>query len=141
VGNGLEGEIYGFELWGDVAVNDDWRLSAGVTLLDQEFRIDPLSSDVNGSGDDPGYQFFLRSQANLSQDLTLDLHLRAIDEVHPLVPAYVELDARLGWRLTDRVEIALAGRNLLDDAHPESFDIAPLLQTRRSVEIAARISY
>jgi iron complex outermembrane recepter protein len=141
VGNGLEGEVHGLELWGDVAINDDWRLSAGLTLLDQEFRTDPLSSDVNGSGDDPGYQIFLRSQANLSTDLTLDLHLRAIDEVHPLVPAYVELDARFGWRVTERVEIALSGRNLLDEAHPESFDIAPLLQARRSVQVSARVSY
>jgi iron complex outermembrane receptor protein len=141
VGNGLEGEVYGLELWGDVAINDDWRLSAGLTLLDQEFRTDPLSSDVNGSGDDPGYQLSLRSQANLSSNLTLDLHLRAIDEVHPQVPAYVELDARLGWQLNERVEIALSGRNLLDEAHPESFDIAPLLQARRSVQVSARLSY
>jgi iron complex outermembrane receptor protein len=141
VGNGLEGEVYGLELWGDVAVSDDWRLSAGLTLLEQEFRADPLSSDVNGSGDDPGYQVFVRSQANLSRDLTLDLHLRAIDEPAPQVPAYVELDARLGWRLNQRVEVALAGRNLLDEAHPESFDIAPLLQARRSVQLSARLSY
>jgi iron complex outermembrane recepter protein len=141
VGNGLEGEVYGLELWGDLALSDNWRLSAGLTLLDQEFRTDPLSSDVNGSGDDPGYQLFVRSQANLLPDLTLDLHLRAIDEPHPLVPAYVDLDARLGWRLNGRVEIALAGRNLLDEAHPESFDIAPLLQARRSVQMSARLSY
>ena len=141
VGNGLDGEVYGFELWGDLALSDAWRLSAGLTLLDQEFRTDPLSSDVNGSGDDPGYQIFLRSQANLSQDVTLDLHLRAIDAPHPLVPAYAELDARLGWRLHERVEIALAGRNLLDEAHPESFDIAPLLQARRSVQLRARLRY
>jgi iron complex outermembrane receptor protein len=141
VGNGLEGEIYGLELWGDLALSDNWRLSVGLTLLDQEFRTDPLSFDVNGSGDDPGYQIFLRSQANLSQDLTLDLHLRAIDEAAPQVPAYVELDARVGWRLNGRVEIALAGRNLLDEAHPESFDIAPLLEARRSVQLSARLRY
>jgi iron complex outermembrane recepter protein len=141
VGNGLEGEVYGLELWGDVALSDDWRLSAGLTLLESDFRTEPLSSDVNGSGDDPGYQVFLRSQANLSQRLTLDLHLRAIDEPAPQVPAYIELDARLGWRLNERVEIALAGRNLLDEAHPESFDIAPLLEARRSVQLSARISY
>jgi iron complex outermembrane receptor protein len=141
VGNGLEGEIYGLELWGDLALSDDWRLSAGLTLLDQEFRTDPLSSDVNGSGDDPGYQVSLRSQANLSQDLTIDLHLRAIDEPHPQVPAYVELDARFGWRLSERVEIALSGRNLLDEAHPESFDIAPLLQARRNVQLSLRVNY
>ena len=141
VGNGLEGEIYGLELWGDLALSQDWRLSGGLTLLELDFRTAPLSTDVNGSGDDPGYQLFVRSQANLAADLTLDLHLRAIDEAAAQIPAYIELDARLGWRLNGRVELALAGRNLLDAAHPESFDIAPLLEARRSVQLSARISY
>jgi iron complex outermembrane receptor protein len=141
VGNGLEGEIYGLELWGDLVLSDDWRLSAGLTLLDREFRTDPLSSDVNGSGDDPGYQFFLRSRANLTDALILDLRLRAIDEPHPLVPAYVELDARLGWRVNERAEIALSGRNLLDEAHPESFDIAPLLEARRDLQLSLHFTY
>jgi iron complex outermembrane receptor protein len=79
VGNGLEGEVYGLELWGGVALSESWRLSAGLTLLDQEFRADPLSTDVNASGDDPGYQAFVRSQANLTDAVTLDLNLRAID--------------------------------------------------------------
>jgi iron complex outermembrane recepter protein len=141
VGNGLEGEVYGLELWGDVALSEAWRVSAGLTVLEQEFRADPLSSDVNASGDDPGYQVFLRSQANLSPDLMFDLHLRAIAEPSPAVPAYVELDARLGWRLSERVEVALAGRNLLDEAHPEAFDIAPLLQARRNVQMSLRVTY
>jgi iron complex outermembrane receptor protein len=141
VGNGVEGEVYGLELWGDVALSEDWRLSAGLTLLEQDFRADPLSSDVNGSGDDPEYQLFLRSRSNLSHDLTLDLHLRAIAEPAPQVPAYVELDGRLGWRLNERVEIALSGRNLLDEAHPESFDIAPLLQARRGFQLGVRLNY
>jgi iron complex outermembrane receptor protein len=141
VGNGMEGEVYGLELWGDLALSDEWRLSAGLTLLESDFRTEPLSSDVNGSGDDPAYQFFLRSQANLSQDVTLDLHLRAIDEPAPQVPAYIELDARLGWHLNERVEIALAGRNLLDEAHPESFDITPLLEARRSLQLSAHFRY
>jgi iron complex outermembrane receptor protein len=29
------------------------------------------------------------------------------------------LDARLGWRAAPDLEIALVGRNLLDDSHPE----------------------
>jgi iron complex outermembrane receptor protein len=141
VGNGLEGEVYGLEFSGDLALSDDWRIGVGVTLLDSDFRTDPLSFDVNGSGEDPGYQFFLRSDANLSDALTLDLDLRAIEEVNPQVPSYVELNARLGWRVNDCTELALTGRNLLDEAHPESFDIAPLLQTRRSIQLSAHIRY
>lgn len=141
VGNGLEGEVYGVELWGDLALQENWRLSAGVTLLQSEFRTDPLSFDVNGSGADPGYQLFLRSQANLSEHVMLDLDLRAVDETAPQVPRYIDLDARLGWRVSERVEIALAGRNLFDEAHPESFDVAPLLQARRSVQLSAHVRY
>jgi iron complex outermembrane recepter protein len=141
VGNGLEGEIDGLELWGDLAISDRWRLSAGLTLLQSDFRTAPLSSDVNGSGEDPGYQLFIRSEANLTDALTLDLDLRAIEEVNAQVPTYTSLNGRLGWRLNDHAEIGLAGRNLLDEAHPESFDIAPLLQARRSVQLSLQVSY
>lgn len=141
VGNGLKGEVYGLEFWTDIAVNDAWRLGGGLTLLESEFRTEPLASDVNGSGDDPGYQVFVRSQADLAPGLGLDLYLRAIDSPSPQVPSYIEVDARLGWRVNERVEIALSGRNLLDESHPESFDIAPLLQARRSVQLSARVSY
>jgi iron complex outermembrane receptor protein len=141
VGNGLEGQVHGLEMWGDVALRDNWRVSAGVTLLDSDFYTEPFATDVNGTGDDPGYQVFLRSQADLTPDLALDLNLRGVDETSPEVPAYIELDARLGFRLSDHIEIAFAGRNLLDEAHPESFDIAPLLQARRSLHLSARLTY
>jgi iron complex outermembrane receptor protein len=141
VGNGLEGEVYGLEVWGDLAISDSWRLSAGLTLLGSDFRTAPLSSDVNGSGEDPGYQLFIRSEANLTEALTFDLDLRTIEEVNAQVPTYTALNARFGWRLNDSVEVALAGRNLLDEAHPESFDIAPLLQARRSVQLSLHVSY
>jgi len=35
------------------------------------------------------------------------------------VPSYFELDARLGWHLTKRVELSVVGQNLLHDHHPE----------------------
>jgi iron complex outermembrane receptor protein len=141
IGNGLHGEVYGLEVWGDLAVSEAWRLSAGFTLLEADYRADPLSFDVNGSGDDPGYQLFVRSEANITDVLTLDLDARVIEEVNPQVPGYIDLGARLGWRLNDRAELALAGRNLLDEAHPESFDIAPLLQARRSVQLSLHVRY
>jgi iron complex outermembrane receptor protein len=141
VGNDLEGEAYGLELWSDIGVTEDWRLSAGLTLLEQDFRTGPFASDVNGSGDDPRYQVFLRSHHNLAPDWSLDLDLRSIDEARPDVPGYSELNARLGWRITDAVEIALSGRNLLDGAHPESFDNPPFEQAPRTVQISARVTY
>jgi iron complex outermembrane receptor protein len=35
------------------------------------------------------------------------------------VPAYTELNGRLGWRVTDRIEVAIVGRNLLHAYHQE----------------------
>jgi iron complex outermembrane receptor protein len=140
-GNGLNGEVYGLEAWGDWAVGEDWRLSAGVTLLETDLTAEPLAIDFNGSGRDPSYQIFLRSAHQLAPDWTLDLDLRAIDSVPPQIPGYVELDGRLAWRVNDNVELALVGRNLFDEAHPESFDEGQLYQNRRSVYLTARLSY
>ena len=33
--------------------------------------------------------------------------------------AYLELDARLGWKVDERVEFSIGGRNLLRDHHGE----------------------
>jgi iron complex outermembrane receptor protein len=46
--------------------------------------------------------------------------VRYVSELpHPRVPAYAELDARFGWLSAAGHEIALVGRNLLHDQHPE----------------------
>ncbi|MBC7768976.1 MAG: TonB-dependent receptor [Phycisphaerales bacterium] len=141
VGNDLEGEVYGLEVWGDWALREDWRIAAGVTLLEQEFRpTSDLAFNVNATGLDPSYQVFLRSRADLTNDVTFDLDLRAIDEVSADIPAYVELGARVAWRINDRVELALAGANLLNESHRESVD-GPFFEPRRSVQLSARVAY
>jgi iron complex outermembrane receptor protein len=35
------------------------------------------------------------------------------------VPSYFELDVRLAWRATKRLELSIVGQNLLHDHHPE----------------------
>ena len=50
------------------------------------------------------------------------------------VPGYRELDLRLGWRPTPRLELSLAGRNLLHPHHPEyGFPDPAQVQIERSV--------
>jgi iron complex outermembrane receptor protein len=36
-----------------------------------------------------------------------------------VVPSYVELEARVGWKPAPDVELSVVGRNLLHDHHPE----------------------
>lgn len=139
--NGLNGGIYGLEAWADFAITQDWRISTGLTLLESDLETDPFAIDFNGTGHDPSYQVFVRSHADLAEDWTFDVDVRAIDSVTPQIPGYVELGARLGWRINDHVEIALAGHNLLDESHPESIDEAPIFEARRSIQLSARLTY
>ena len=57
---------------------------------------------------------------NLGPDVTLDADLRYVGVLpNPHVPAYVELDASVGWNVSDRVRLSLAGFNLLHARHQE----------------------
>jgi iron complex outermembrane receptor protein len=122
-GNGLRGETYGLEAWGDYRVSDWWRMSAGFNALYEHFSFRPGASGLLGVdqlGDDPHYQASLRSSMNLGHAVTLDADLRYVDALpNPSVPAYVELNARIGWKVSDHVQLSLSGFNLLHDRHQE----------------------
>ena len=104
-------------------MREGWRLSAGANLLRKDLSLDPASRDIFGvdfAGNDPDYQFSLRSHMSLTPTVDLDLDLRSIDSLKsPAVPAYTELGARLSWRVSDQVELAVIGENLLNDQHLE----------------------
>jgi iron complex outermembrane recepter protein len=52
---------------------------------------------------------------------------------NPQVRAYTELDVRVAWLLNDRLELAVAGRNLLHERHPEYGAAATRSEIERSV--------
>jgi iron complex outermembrane receptor protein len=57
---------------------------------------------------------------DLPMDFELDSWLRYVDNLPSLdVESYITLDARLGWRPKENLEISIVGQNLLDDRHPE----------------------
>jgi iron complex outermembrane receptor protein len=124
--NDARGTTQGIEAWGSWDVRPNWRLSAGVSTLEKNFEVKPGMIDIAGLasiGDDPSYQFLLRSQADLTDRLELDVRMRAVDELDRSgVAGYVEADARVGYRITDNVEFAVSGQNLLDDHKFETAD-------------------
>lgn len=123
LGNKMEGDAHGVEMWGSYRVNDWWRLNAGYNYLKQNFRLEPGSSANNGpqtAGNDPSHQFSARSAMNLAHNVALDVALRAIGDLpNPKVPGYAVLDTRIGWMLAKNTELSLAGFNLLDKRHAE----------------------
>jgi iron complex outermembrane receptor protein len=122
-GNGMEGHTWGLEAWGSYAVSDSWRLDAGLATLRKRLRFKPGASGLLGlaqAGDDPAHHGFIRSVMNLSDRWTLSAELRQVAALpDPKVPGYVELDARLGWRVSDRLDLSLSGSNLLHPWHQE----------------------
>jgi iron complex outermembrane receptor protein len=122
-GNLLQGHTYGVEAWGDYKIADWWRLSAGATYLDEKFVFKTGSSKLTGpkqAGDDPKFQASLRSSMNLGSRLTLDAAFRYVSALpEPRVSSYTELNARIGWRLTDHLLLSISGQNLLHAQHVE----------------------
>ncbi len=123
IANGLRGESYGVEATGDCRLADWWRLRVGYTELRVHLRAKPGSNDTSqGSAEshDPEHVLKLHSSFDLGRQWEFDAGFRAVSSIaNNSVPAYGELDLRLGWSPTENVELSLVGQNLLHDHHSE----------------------
>jgi iron complex outermembrane receptor protein len=127
--NNLEGDTHGFEFTADYQAASWWRLHAGYDLLLENIGVKPGETDINDALNetaDPEHQFSVRSSMDLPKNVDLDAMLRWVDTLHTnsgavvgTVPSYFELNLRIGWRPTKRLELSLVGDNLLHDHHPE----------------------
>jgi iron complex outermembrane receptor protein len=123
LGNGVKGRSYGIEAWGSYQVNSFWRMSAGLNLLHKRMRFAVGSSDPGSpeaGGNDPRYQFSLRSNWTLHRNVGLDVSLRSVGALPaPHVPSYHAIDARLGWRPRNDLDLSLTAFNLQGGSHAE----------------------
>ncbi|MBN2216538.1 MAG: TonB-dependent receptor [Pirellulales bacterium] len=120
--NGWYGQTYGFELAAQYEVSETWRLSGSYSFLRMVLRSRPgYDVDYEGNeGNSPINQVRLYSAWDLGRRWELDSGLRYVDALPTQnVPAYITMDARLAWRPSQSLEIALVGQNLFDPHHPE----------------------
>jgi iron complex outermembrane receptor protein len=127
--NNLEGETHGVELSATYQPVRWWRLRAGVDLLKESLHVKPGEIDINHALNetaDPEKQFSLRSSLDLPQHVELDAGLRWVDTLYinnggvlATVPSYADMDVRVGWHPTQRLDFSIVGQNLLHDHHPE----------------------
>ena len=121
--NLLQGETYGAELSADYQPGTRWRLSSGYTFLHDNLHLKPGSRDPFGGAleaRDWNHQVFLRGSITLPANFELDGTLRHIGRLtNQQVPAYTELDMRVGWRISSALDLSLNGHNLLHDSHGE----------------------
>ena len=121
--NLMNARTWGLESVGTVLIGPWWRVQSSYTYLHETVTFDPGSRDLTrgeNEYNDPAHLFKLRSVLDLPHGFEADGFLRSVSRLpHPVVDAYTELDARLGWRATSALEISLVGQNLLHARHRE----------------------
>jgi iron complex outermembrane receptor protein len=142
-GNGMTGKTYGVEVWGSHQVNDWWRLSAAFDTLHESLRFKNGSAGSLGlagfpgteqAGSDPPLQASLRSSMDIRRDISVDADLRYVGtRPDPQTRHYYELNARVGWKPSESLEISLSAFNLLHARHVEYTASPTSIEVVRSV--------
>ncbi len=120
-GSAQDAYSLGVEFTGNYAINDCWSLYGSYSYLYLNM-ITPDGSTPRNEEADPLHQANVWLSGTLRDDVQLDLMFRYVDSVYVTgiaIPSYLEMDVRLGWQATESLELAVVGRNLLDDHHPE----------------------
>lgn len=139
IGNRMSGETYGVELSCQCEITPCWRLSGYYAFLQMQLHAAAGTGpdSETDEGKSPHNQVYLQSSWDLGCDVEFDVMTRYVDNVptHD-IPSYIALDFRLGWRPTGNLELAVIGRNLLENERPEfvrEFVQSPLSGPQRSV--------
>jgi iron complex outermembrane recepter protein len=123
LGNKLNADNSGGELSIAWQCTSFWRLRAMYAHLHKQLSLDRGSTDPTGGlqeGNDPKDMATLTSTIDLPRGWEFDASARYVGALpSPIVPAYTELDLRLGWRPVAAWEFSLAGQNLLHRQHRE----------------------
>ena len=144
--NEMTGQTYGIELSAEWAISERCRLDVSYTNLQLQVQATNSSDErfVEFLEErDPHHQFYIGSGLELSQNLTLDLGIRYVDEVTAVdingradARSYFDLNVRLGWTPTQKIDFSIVGQNLLDKQHLElgpEFINSPFTEIQRGV--------
>ncbi len=127
--NLTDGRSQGVESFVTFSPSTWWRLSASYSYL--SIDLDPSGADINRGefyeNASPRHQFALTSYIDLPGGFELDAQFRQVGALRRLptiatgegIPGYEELDLRLSWRASERMELSVIGQNLLHHRHVE----------------------
>jgi iron complex outermembrane receptor protein len=130
-GNKLDGQTYGVEVTTSWSPVDRWKLIGNYSLFRANMDPDTDSVDPNSAGDvekgSPTHQASLRSLVDLPYGLELDTGVYWVDNIRSgisrtPVSSYWTLNARLGWHVTENLELAVVGQNAQEAQHDEFGD-------------------
>ncbi|MBI1388833.1 MAG: TonB-dependent receptor plug domain-containing protein [bacterium] len=123
IDNNIRGESYGAEAAATWQALDWWTINLTYSALKMNLRVpNAVYQDVSvlEQNSSPRHQASLRNSFTLYDNVDLDLWLRYSGELMGFkIASYLEADARVAWRPTDDLEIAIGGQNLLHANHRE----------------------
>lgn len=118
--NNNDARAFGGELSVDWNYRKGGRLQVGYSYINIKAYPEAVTADPNAAFiEDPPHLLFLRSLLSLGEGIELDSMLRYSDNQWFFANAYLELDLRLGYKLSRNVELSIVGQNLLHDEHKE----------------------
>ncbi len=140
LGNNRDIDVNGFELAGTWRAADAATLKFAYTHTETSAK---TGSSAKYQG--PTNQASARASFDVTDKLELDVWGRWVDEISSLgVDAYGDLDIRLGYQISEGVELSVTGKNLTDD---ERWETAPnesgFVNTpaERSISLTLRLTF
>jgi iron complex outermembrane receptor protein len=121
VNNELDRKTQGVEFAPSWQVTDRWKLAGGYTWLQMDLGSGQVEQTLGQrAGDSPRHQWNLRSSMEWPRAVTFDTAVYYVDRLPAQnIASYVRVDARLGWQVSDGLNVGLVGTNLLDYRHAE----------------------
>jgi iron complex outermembrane receptor protein len=134
--NSVDGNTRGLEIAPDWKPLSFWQLKGSYSYLrlkaENRTGFTNTSFRDNYRGQSPRHQARVQSRLDLPGRLEVDHTYRFVDALPSQnVASYHTLDARAGWRVSDRIELSVVGQNLLQPHHSEFNAVAVAI--RRSV--------
>lgn len=137
-----KGMTHGLEWALDWQAANSWQLRSGLTFYGEKLAFETAPTPgaaVSYLGSYPNRQVFVRSLWDINERQRLDLTWRAVSA--GWVPGYGTLDGRWTWRLFNKTDLSIVGRNLVGPLHRE-YSRQPFFQeTWISRELMAQVSW
>ncbi|MCM8884957.1 MAG: TonB-dependent receptor [Candidatus Thiodiazotropha sp.] len=149
--NKLSASTYGLEWVMDWRPLEWWQLKGNYSYIQIDSDLlrgstSPIDLENVSENSYPQHQVSLRSNMDLSHQVSLDLWLYYVDKLNrssfsvPMtVSNYSNFNVHLAWQLKDNIEISLIGQNLLDNRHMEFVGEKHLTQTEIERSVYAKI--
>lgn len=123
--NGLEGKTYGSEVTVNAQITEWWRSKVAYCYLQKTIVMKPWSRDINmgsGEGNDPKHRLFIQSSMDVADPWQIELFLRYIGKLTAVsapVPSYAVVDCKIGWNITQNLNISVLVQNVAGTPYTE----------------------